>query len=601
MKISNKIVVFILVIAVIPLFTMSFVFYNKMVQNIKKELNISYNQVAKQYIDKINYKIDIYSQLSDNICANGIIQQLFSFKQEIRSVEIINVSKKISKEIDMMIFGKIGKEIHNIMLYPYNEKFPSYSTHVGSIKSVRNEDWFEKIHSTNEYSNCFYYKIKGINKNIISFTKIIYNLNGDTFGERLGFVKIDIDAARFFNTDFVNEDNVSNDIFILDEKGNIMFSNNTISDKIDSRGYDYLLSQSDKTMDEEVISDGIAIYQGFPSNDWRAVFVFHYDKLQYKIRKIRKLVILIAAILLVVIIILSMIFSSTVSCRIRLLMNKMKEIENGKLETSQLIQGKDEIGVLDKYFNRMLGKLKDLINKNYVQQIERKEAELSALQSQINPHFLYNTLESINSIASVYGCFEICKISQRLGEMFHYSINIGRHEFVVLEEELIHIKNYIEIQKIRFDDKFEVFYNINEEIKQCKVLKFILQPIVENSVYHGFKDKRGKGCLKISANVEERRFKEGIMVLEVIDDGIGMEPEKLRYLNEYINGSDNNISSQYKKSIGVKNVNYRIKLTYGDSYGIRIKSKRNVGTQVILRLPAYGCIRRDGHEQHTGC
>ena len=236
----------------------------------------------------------------------------------------------------------------------------------------------------------------------------------------------------------------------------------------------------------------------------------------------------------------------------------------------------------------MIDELKRLINENYIQNLEKREAELNALQSQINPHFLYNTLESINSIASVYRCQEICDISQRLGEMFRYSINIGRSEFTTLDKEIEHIRNYIFIQKIRFKDKFEVYYDIPDELRYMKTLKFILQPIVENSLYHGFEGKNTKGNLEVSACIESHN-----LILKIKDDGKGMTDEQLDSLNDYVSDMSVKIGNNDKRSIGIRNVNARIKLAYGDSYGIIIRSRQNIGTHVIVTLPVLGYGRGD--------
>ena len=183
--------------------------------------------------------------------------------------------------------------------------------------------------------------------------------------------------------------------------------------------------------------------------------------------------------------------------------------------------------------------------------------------------------------------------------MFRYSINSGKSEFVTLKEEIQHIQNYIEIQRIRFEDKFNVTYSVPEELMGCRIIKFILQPIVENAILHGFESKRKKGCLDISATIEQAG-----LAIKVQDDGIGIPEQQLELLNAYINNMDDNYISRVdgnKRSIGLKNVNYRIKLTYGAKYGIWIASCINEGTSVILLLPAHGYMKRDAYVQDFDC
>lgn len=178
-------------------------------------------------------------------------------------------------------------------------------------------------------------------------------------------------------------------------------------------------------------------------------------------------------------------YSKDFSSRVELLVKKFRRAETGDLSVSEKISGTDEIAVLDQQFNRMLGKLDQLIKTSYVQKLENKEAQLKNLQLQINPHFLYNTLETISSIAAVKQVFVVCDICGKLGEIFRYSLGKDYGELVPLEQEMTHIKNYMFIQKIRYGDRLQVFYNIDVDAVHVYIPRFILQPIVENAISHG--------------------------------------------------------------------------------------------------------------------
>jgi two-component system, sensor histidine kinase YesM len=156
------------------------------------------------------------------------------------------------------------------------------------------------------------------------------------------------------------------------------------------------------------------------------------------------------------------------------------------------------------------------------------------------------------------------------------------------------MENYIAIQKIRFAERFEPFFDIPDDLLDCRIIRFILQPIVENALFHGFKGKRGKECLEISAYKEE-----DTLYIKIQDDGTGMPEEQVAYINTYINELKNNLLDGTKESIGIKNVNSRIKLTYGTKYGITVKSKLNVGTQVLISQPVYNYRKGDAYVQNT--
>lgn len=164
--------------------------------------------------------------------------------------------------------------------------------------------------------------------------------------------------------------------------------------------------------------------------------------------------------------------------------------------------------------------------------------------------------------------------------MFRYNISTAKNEFVFLRDEINHIKNYIYIQDIRFDGRFNVVYDIPDTLLNCRILKFILQPIIENAISHGLEEKEGKGKITISAESHEN-----VLYLAVQDDGIGISSEKLDQINTYIHESGINIKEHVKRSIGLKNVDSRVKMVNGSEYGVTVKSQLNVGTQVIISLP----------------
>ena len=209
-----------------------------------------------------------------------------------------------------------------------------------------------------------------------------------------------------------------------------------------------------------------------------------------------------------------------------------------------------------------------------------RDAQIKALNSQINPHFLYNTLETISSIAAVRQVFVVCDMCQRLGEIFRYSLGKNYGEIVPLQQELDHIKNYIFIQKIRYGNRFQVCYNIEAGSEQYKIMRFLLQPIVENAILHGLAggNPGDAGILEIAVALHTNALE-----IKVRDNGAGMEEQKVAELLEYINSGD--IKEDAAKSIGIRNVNQRIKLACGEKYGVTIESYPAVGSCFTVRLP----------------
>jgi Predicted signal transduction protein with a C-terminal ATPase domain len=234
----------------------------------------------------------------------------------------------------------------------------------------------------------------------------------------------------------------------------------------------------------------------------------------------------------------------------------------------------DEIGILVKSYNEMKSRISDLININYKSQIEHKELELRQLQNQINPHFIYNTLESIRMMAEINDDIETSTMSEYFGSIIRYSMN-RKINTVLLKEEISIIENYIYLQKIRFDQLFTIENLINQEVLNCEIIKMIIQPLIENSIYHGLSECSGNG--KIIIQGEHINYN---LILTISDNGIGIDDTKLKKLNDYINDKNNDFNGT-----ALRNINKRLKLNYGSDYGLQIYSAIGKGTSMVLTIP----------------
>lgn len=231
--------------------------------------------------------------------------------------------------------------------------------------------------------------------------------------------------------------------------------------------------------------------------------------------------------------------------------------------------------------NILFENIKTLMLRESNAQLIKKQAELDALQSQINPHFLYNTLDAIRGQAIEYGLQDIELMTRALSRLFRYSIS-NHSTLVTLREELENVDNYLFIQHLRFNNKFLKTSHIDEDALGYKVPKLIIQPIVENAIYHGLEMKIGQGQIDISAHLTKTR-----LVISIRDDGLGISEDKLKELNASLAEGITQVDPSRSKnsSVGLRNVNARIRLTYGKEFGISIYSTKNIGTDVQLSLP----------------
>ncbi len=239
----------------------------------------------------------------------------------------------------------------------------------------------------------------------------------------------------------------------------------------------------------------------------------------------------------------------------------------------------DEITELGMSFNIMIGKIKELLDSKIKEQENLKKAELRALQAQINPHFLYNTLDTIIWMAESKKTDQVVKIVSALSNFFRISLSKGM-DWITIGEEVDRIRSYLTIQKMRYQDILDFKIDVSEEVAENTILKLILQPLVENALYHGIKNKRQGGTITIRA----RRQGEEEVRIEVEDDGIGFPPEKLSRLQAELEDDTGDI--KLESGFGIGNVNKRIRLYYGKPYGLSVQSEYANGTCVTLVIPA---------------
>jgi two-component system sensor histidine kinase YesM len=307
----------------------------------------------------------------------------------------------------------------------------------------------------------------------------------------------------------------------------------------------------------------------------------NYEQIYNEFGFTRILILIIAGVCALIFIVISALLSFSLTKPIIHLSKKMAT-RGGVLSLSgKYLERKDEIGTLYNEYNSMVKEINNFIKNEYQNKLIILDSQMKSLEAQINSHFLFNTLESINSIAEIEGNQSIAVMSLALGNMFRYSIKT-KSELVTITDEINHVKDYISIQTIRFDGKINLILNIKEEYLNLKILKLILQPLVENALYHGLKNCTCGQTIKISASLND-----DCIYLSVEDDGIGMPEEKLIQIREKLEKEPHftELGHRNNQSIGLKNIHSRIELYYGKGYGLSVESLEGKGTKINIKLP----------------
>ena len=319
------------------------------------------------------------------------------------------------------------------------------------------------------------------------------------------------------------------------------------------------------------------VSQASDYTQWKTVGVFPLNEIMQQVSSLRTYSLIIAGITVLIALMVAVFFTSGIARPVIALRSLMKEAEEGNLGVRFEGRQADEIGDLGKSFNTMIEEVQKLIEMVYHEQQSKREAELKILQEQIKPHFLYNTLDTIQWMAQEHDAQDIVKVVGALTSLFRIGLSRGR-EMIHLSEELEHVTSYLIIQKARYEDKFDFSLCADDTVLPCMVLKLTLQPLVENAIYHGVKERRGHGTVRVEA---ARR--DGMLVMRVRDDGVGMTEEKLREVRALLTASHPH--GEGPSGYGIHNVHERIQLTFGGSYGLRFESAPGAGTTVEVLHP----------------
>ncbi|WP_379132030.1 sensor histidine kinase [Paenibacillus sp. sgz500958] len=400
----------------------------------------------------------------------------------------------------------------------------------------------------------------------------------------IGIINFDIDIKLFKAIiDPVNAVTQGNTI-ITDSTGVLMYAGNDTQGQLaekQARNTQLLLKKATKPEGHfQMDLDGqkyLSVYTVSKETGWTTMVTIPLSRILSPVQKNRNTVVLTTLLIILFALIVATVISHALTKPLKSLVRLMKQVQHGNLDVWVHPKYNDEIGMLGSHFNRMIIRVKDLLNEVSVTEKRKQKADMRALQNQINPHFIYNTLESIRMLAESNDDPRVAKLTYLLGQQMRYSI-VRSEEAVTIRHELDHVRNYFHLLQIRFPDKFNLNIDVPEAFLDLPIIKLVFQPIVENAVFHGLDQKEGLGTLSITAWGEDDNA-----VFCIEDDGVGMNEHTLKALNSSLTDG----SAGEKFGIGLRNVNERIRLHYGNAFGLRVQSEPGQGTRVTLRIELF--------------
>lgn len=538
----------------------------------------------------VKSSVDLMEQLSSN------------FDYAIESLEDFILMQTFNKEFSGII-GKETEKGNSKALFDRKKKLLNFSYNLMNfnkyIKAVLVQDNFENIYYySTDYSsmsmeeqvdNLAFEKAyemwgttywKPYNEELVFATSLVFDFESM---KPLGVISVGIDTAYFKELYKNISSEKANEILVLNQDRQIL-----IGEENKGRELAEIILEKYKPVNEEgkeiYYKDEKYIYTTWKAkgNGIQVMNLISEKVIMDGIFKLLSPVIWSALLGVILSAAIAVLISGQISSNIKLLLSNIRSISKGDFSQKIVPASYDEVGMLAVEFNHMSEQIVALFKSVTDEKIQKKNSELKALQfeydslqAKINPHFLYNTLESINSLAKLKGQQDIADSIYLLGKYLREAIS-SKRKFVLLEEEIQNIRNYVKIQQLSYGDKIQIIFQVDEALLEAVVPKLILQPLVENSIVHGIEPKIGRGRIAITARCEKKD-----MYLEVWDDGVGISREQLE--NTMEQGPDN--SGYEHTKVGLMAVHKRIRILYGEAYGIHIHSAPREGTSIMIKLP----------------
>jgi two-component system sensor histidine kinase YesM len=569
-SLRSKLFVVFGMVAILPLLFFVYYSYHSIKEELTRQIFTNVTATTAQLNANFENKLDAYSKVSASLYLDNRMRD-FLTRDYTDSTDYVDAYEYFNNTMNNIL--TTNPDIRSVSIYTANTTFPADNVFIKRIdENVKKSGWYADVRQS--YGNTIF-TISSDGDGTSPVFMMARLLNNNSLNYPYGILTFEIAEADIYA--LMDKENNNKELFIVTPGGTILscrdkrLLNKNIHDLI--RG-DFG-RQNSGSFDSHYRNEKVLVIYNTINNGWKTVSVVPYKGFMKNAQIAATRTLLIALISAVLAVLLIYITSRLFTKRIEFLLHVIRRLEREDFNIQTKFMGHDEIGQLSFAFMKMAERLKGLINEVYKREISKKEAEMNMLQAQINPHFLYNTLASISSLAIKHGDQRIYEMVTHLAKFYRISLNKGKN-IITINEELKLTEYYIAIQQHRFQGMLHLHYHIDESVLVYQTVKLTLQPFVENAINHAIWDDESGINIIIKAYKDEQTI-----FLEVIDDGMGMPPEKL----EEALSKTGNLSGY-----GIANVDRRIKMSFGEDSGVTIYSKLGMGTKAQIRIPMRGVL-----------
>lgn len=571
-KLVHKFFYLLALLLIIEIIVSNFYIKNNAAQLLTNEIHTTSKQFIQQYVDNIGYKLTKFNTLLNSFSSNERIKQSFTTPRE-------EDHEMIHREIQQILNNQFPYGIYDLTFYPLANYPTENSSFIKSLDTATG-NWITELNNGN--FNHYFKHIEGTyNTELLSILKPIYSVDGSKV---VCIIKLSLFPEKVFKSIKDTEGERSHQLFIIDN--NINFIYGETLQGIDQflqylkRNYKKIYSSTFVEDFTDKDAEGIYLTSTNSAFGFRAVYYFSYAESFDSLRTLNRTITIGILILLFLTFTAVSILSLSVNKRFKIVLSKIKTVKEGNLKIPKSSLGCDEIGIFDTSFTQMVHRVDELIERNYISEMKKKDAEFMALQAQINPHFLFNSLEIINALIEIEQYDAACEVNARLSSLLRYSINHNSSGIVTLEEEINYMKDYIYIQKMRFQNKYSFHLDIEEDCLNYHIIKLVFQPLIENSLKHGLSGIQTGGNIWFSIKKDRNNLK-----IIVSDDGNGMNTEDYNALINMLNQDNIHDFTEKNESIGILNIHNRLRLKFGKHYKITLTTAPQEGMCTEITIP----------------
>ncbi len=547
--------------------------------------------LLKESVYSIQREMDTCYQSINSISSDYDIISYIKDWNPAQPADIVEFNLTLKKRESLV--RSLSPDVYQLRMYVHNPEFPEISSLIYSDTRLAN---LQEISDRVLLNAAGYWTLNQTERNYTTVIKdrknVVALFRSITFSKNqpLGLMEVTVLTEDFFRHLLSQEQNENLLAFVMDSNGALIYAQNSeflSRYRVDSESLRNMMSSAEEYLRLQPIKvthSGVPMtlmYDYIEALDSYVCYVVAYDNATISITQTRNLIIIESLVAVALSSVLIYLFTGMLLRRMKVIIASMRKVEQGQIDARVKLSGHDEMSELAYHFNRMLGRLGDLIGEVVAKQESKKDAETRMLFSQINTHFIINSLQTIGMMSEIHGNLDAADAISALGRLLRYGMKWTEAQ-VRLKDELAYIKNYIALMNIRHEHVIRLDIDAPPELLDCGMIKMTLQPAVENSIHYGMEPLGRGGCIFIRARREDNQ-----LIITVEDDGAGMSPDRLAEVRSALREqTELDTRGNEGHGIGIKNVNERIRMVYGRSYGIDIENRPDGGVRVSIRLPA---------------